>query len=110
MYNLPLSSWLIVVDDFNLSLGRLRFRREGSDGGHNGLRSIISEIGTAFPRLRIGTGPLPEGASVTDFVLSDFNENEIDKKNEMINSAADAVLYFCKDGIEAAMNTFNKGS
>ena len=110
LYNQPLSSWLIVVDDFNLPLGRFRFRRDGTDGGHKGLRSIISEIGTAFPRLRIGTGPLPEDTSVIDFVLSNFNKHEIDKKNEIVDKAADAVLFFCKNGIEAAMNTFNKSS
>lgn len=109
LYNLPLSSCLIIVDDFNLPLGKLRFRRSGTDGGHKGLRSIISEIGTDFPRLRIGIGPLPEDTSVIDFVLSNFDKHEIDKKNEAVEKAADAVLFFCKNGIEAAMSNFNKG-
>ena len=110
LYHQPLSSWLIVVDDFNLPLGKLRFRRDGTDGGHKGLRSIICEIGTAFPRLRVGTGPLPKDTRVIDFVLSNFNKLEMDKKNEIVDKAADAVLFFCKNGIETAMNTFNKGN
>ncbi len=106
-YNKPLSSCLIIVDDFNLSLGTLRFRRRGSDGGHNGLRSVIDEIGTDFPRLRVGIGPIPKNTGVIDFVLSNFNDRELETRNNMISAAADAVVYFCENGIDAAMNHFN---
>lgn len=109
-YNLPLSSCLIIIDDFNLPLGKLRFRRSGTDGGHNGLRSIISEIGTGFPRLRIGIGPLPENTNIVDFVLGSFDKREIKKKDEAVNKAADTVLFFCKNGIEAAMSRYNRNN
>ena len=109
-YDLPLSSCLIIIDDFNLPLGKLRFRRSGTDGGHNGLRSIISEMGADFPRLRIGIGPLPEDKDVVDFVLGSFDKQEIEKKDETVNKAADAVLFFCKNGIEAAMSRYNSNN
>lgn len=107
-YNLSLSSCLVIVDDFNLPLGVLRFRRRGTDGGHKGLQSIISEVGNDFPRLRIGTGPLPEDIEPVDFVLGSFDEHEIEKKNEVVKKAAEAILFFCKNGIDEAMNMFNK--
>ncbi len=106
-YNLPLTSCLIIVDDFNLPLGSLRFRRRGSDGGHNGLRSIISETGDNFPRLRIGIGPVPKKVSTIDFVLGTFAVDEIEKKNQTVALAADAVDFYCKEGINKAMNQFN---
>ncbi len=106
-YGLPLSSCLVVVDDFNLPLGILRFRRRGSDGGHNGLRSIIAETGPDFPRLRIGIGPIPENTSLIDFVLSRFNEHEIEKRNIAVEKAADAIVFYRQNGIDKAMNHFN---
>lgn len=106
-YKIPLSSCLVVLDDFNLPLGAMRLRRRGSDGGHNGLRSIIAECGDDFPRLRLGIGPLPQGSSITDFVLNTFEPREFDTKNEMIDRAAEAVVFFCKNGADAAMNTYN---
>ncbi len=106
-FDVPLTSCLVIVDDFNLPLGSLRFRRRGSDGGHNGLRSIISETGDNFPRLRIGIGPVPKNSSTIDFVLSTFAVNEIEIKNKTITLAADAVAFFCKNGINKAMNRFN---
>jgi len=109
-YNLPLSSCLIIVDDFNLPLGKLRFRRSGTDGGHNGLRSIISEVGIDFARLRIGIGPLPENTDVVDFVLGSFEKQEIEEKDEAVRKAADAVLFFCESGIEAAMSKYNRNN
>lgn len=106
-YAQPLSSCLIVCDDFNLPLGTLRLRRRGSDGGHNGLKSIIAETGEGFPRLRIGIGPIPESSNVIDFVLGRFNDREREKRDVTIGRAADAILLFCQKGIDAAMNSFN---
>ena len=109
-YGLPLSDCLIIVDDLNIPLGELRFRRRGTDGGHKGLKSIIAETGADFPRLRIGIGPLPEGMGRVDFVLGAFEDFDLSVKKESVNKAADAVVYFMKNGIDAAMNRFNKES
>lgn len=106
-YGLPPSSCLVVVDDFHLPLGTMRFRRQGTDGGHNGLKSIIAQIGEGFPRLRIGIGPVPEGVSVTDFVLGMFTEKELPVKDAMVQRACEGVLYFCVHGIDATMSSFN---
>ena len=98
---------MVVVDDLNLPLGRLRFRAEGSDGGHNGLRSIIGAVGNGFPRLRIGTGPLPPGVSAVDFVLGRFTREEQATAVQTAAVAAEALAFFLGNGIEQAMNRFN---
>ncbi len=106
-FSLDGSRCLVVVDDFNLPLGRLRFRRQGSDGGHNGLRSVIAAIGNKFPRLRVGIGPVPEGVSAIDFVLGRFAPQEEENKQEAIRTAAQAAALFCERGIDAAMSAYN---
>jgi PTH1 family peptidyl-tRNA hydrolase len=106
-YALQPGKCLIVVDDFNLPLGTIRFRRQGSDGGHNGLKSIIAENGDDFPRLRIGIGPKPAGIQTVDFVLSRFADHETGSMHAIVQTAAEAVLFFCGAGIEAAMNKYN---
>jgi len=98
----------VVLDDFSLPLGRLRIRQSGSPGGHNGLESIIVQFGTEeIPRLRIGIGSAPaEGAS--DYVLSNFFEEEKGLVRSTIIRAADAVKCAIDNGVVSAMNTFNK--
>jgi PTH1 family peptidyl-tRNA hydrolase len=98
----------VVLDDFSLPLGRLRIRQSGSPGGHNGLESIIVQFGTEeIPRLRIGIGSAPaEGAS--DYVLSNFFEEEKGVARSTIIRAADAVKCAIDNGVVSAMNTFNK--
>ena len=99
---------LVVVDDFNLSLGALRFRTSGSDGGHNGLASIIETLGTEdFPRLRLGIGPLADNKEVTDFVLSRFTENELTTAERMVALAAEAVIFAANHRLDEAMSKFN---
>jgi len=98
---------LVVLDDFNIPLGKLRFREKGSAGGHNGLKSIISSIGDDFPRLRVGIGPLPKGEKIIDFVLGKFMENELILKKKIESMAVEAVECFYSDGIYAAMNKYN---
>lgn len=99
---------LIVVDDFNLPLGALRFRSGGSDGGHNGLASIIEALDSeAFPRLRLGIGPVPEGEDVVDFVLGTFSRSELDPKTEMTARAAQAVLFAIDHRLDEAMSHYN---
>lgn len=103
----PQSQCLVVVDDFNLPLGTIRARRNGSHGGHNGLKSIIGQIGPDFPRLRIGTGPLPEKTGVPDFVLGNFSESEEIVVSEIITGTHEILKTFAADGIEAVMNSYN---
>ena len=99
---------LVVLDDFSLPLGRVRIRRSGGPGGHNGLESIIVQFGTEeIPRLRIGIGPAPaEGA--TDYVLGNFFEEEKEVVRSAIGRASDAVKWTIDKGVVSAMNTFNK--
>ena len=103
----PLEHLLVIVDDYNLPLGRIRARRGGSDGGHNGLKSIIAGIGENFPRLRIGIGPLPAGVSTIDFVLGEFSDAEEEKLKTVISQAVDACMFFAEMGIDEIMNAFN---
>jgi PTH1 family peptidyl-tRNA hydrolase len=102
------ASLLVVCDDVNLPLGRLRVRGGGSDGGHNGLFSVGDELGTlAFPRLRLGVGPKPPEHSLSDFVLADFGEAEVEAVETMVDRACDAALLFAARGLDAAMREFN---
>jgi peptidyl-tRNA hydrolase, PTH1 family len=98
---------LVVVDEVQLPLGRLRVRRSGSAGGHNGLRSIIEHLGPEFPRLRIGVGRGDPRWDLADHVLSRFGPDERDTAAEAVQRAADAVELFVDAGVQAAMNRFN---
>jgi len=107
-YKLRLADLLVVCDDFNLPLGRLRFRREGSAGGQNGLADIIRRLGTEeFSRLRVGIGPVPDGWNAADFVLGKFAAAEKDISNEVVNRAADGAECWVASGVEMSMNRFN---
>jgi PTH1 family peptidyl-tRNA hydrolase len=99
---------LVVTDDVDLPLGRLRLRREGSAGGHNGLRSVIAALGGSdFARLRVGIGRSGTSRATVDHVLSTFRTDEHDLATEAIATAADAVERWLADGIDVAMNEFN---
>ncbi|MEW5993322.1 MAG: aminoacyl-tRNA hydrolase [Candidatus Zixiibacteriota bacterium] len=99
---------LVVVDDFNLPLGRIRIRADGSDGGHNGLASIIETLETEdFPRLRCGIGPVPDGIDPVEFVLSRFTKEEKEPTEKMIALAADAALYTVRHRLDEAMSKYN---
>ena len=101
-------SILIVVDDANLPLGRMRARSEGSDGGHNGLQSIMTALATpAFPRLRLGVGRGDARRDLADHVLARFDDDEIGAVEEMVARAADAAELFVDGSILAVMNRFN---
>lgn len=106
--NLEPSQMLVVTDDVNLPLGALRFRAGGSDGGHNGLLSIIETLETEdFPRLRLGIGPLPDRADLTDFVLGRFSENDIDRVKRIVAIAAEAVIFAATHRLQEAMSKYN---
>jgi PTH1 family peptidyl-tRNA hydrolase len=100
---------LVVSDDFELPLGSLRLRPKGSSGGHNGLKSILENLGTEdVPRLRVGIGPVPDGEDPAEFVLKSFASSEKKRMQESVEQAADAVRVAAEFGIELAMNRFNK--
>jgi PTH1 family peptidyl-tRNA hydrolase len=99
---------LVVVDDVALPLGRLRLRSSGSDGGHNGLGSIIAHLGEDFPRLRIGVGAAPDSADLVDHVLSSFSKTEEAVISQAVERATDAIRKVKDEGLETAMNLFNR--
>jgi PTH1 family peptidyl-tRNA hydrolase len=102
----PLTDLLVVVDDFALPFGKLRLREGGGPGGHNGLRSVIDELGNEkFSRLRIGIGD-PNGRAV-DHVLSTFGPDETQRLDELLDATADAIEAWARDGTSKAANRFN---
>lgn len=106
-YHIALEDLFVLVDDVNLDIGMLRIRRGGSDGGHNGLKSITEHLGTKdYARLRIGAGAPPAGGLV-DFVLSGFSKEDRAVIDETIEAAAEACLVFAAEGVDTAMNRFN---
>ena len=103
---------LVVYDDVDLPLGRLRFRTSGSAAGHNGIRSLIASLGSdEFPRLKVGISPAdgrPAGERMVGHVLGKFRDEEQPALQTVIQRAADAVLSAVDRGLETAMNVFNR--
>lgn len=100
---------LVLSDDFSIPLGTIRLRKSGSDGGHNGLSSIIQHMGTSdFPRLRLGIGPVPPFMDPADFVLSKFDKSEIEEVDRMTMEAADAVEMIISQGWETALSKMTR--
>jgi PTH1 family peptidyl-tRNA hydrolase len=107
-YKVELSDLLVICDDFNLPLARLRFRAKGSSGGQKGLQDIVRCLGSdQFSRLRIGIGAPPEHWDVADFVLSKFSAEDAKLMNDAVQQAADASADWTSDGIEFCMNRYN---
>ena len=107
-YKIEPADVLVIVDEVALPLGRLRARRDGSAGGHNGLKSIIEHLGTnAFPRMRVGVGRGDNRRDLADHVLGRFEASERDIVSAAVLRAADATEVFVSDGIERVMNAFN---
>jgi PTH1 family peptidyl-tRNA hydrolase len=99
---------LVICDDVNLPLGRIRIREKGSDGGHKGLRSIIDHLGsTSFARLRLGVGEPPGDMEWEEYVLKKFDRAEKEKAERMILTASQAVEDILRFGIQQSMNRFN---
>ena len=110
-HKIELPDLLVVADDVNLPLGRLRARRGGSAGGHNGFKSVAQHLGTdQFPRLRIGVGRGDGRRDLADHVLSRFAAEEQATIDDAIGRATDAVELFVSAGIEAVMRRFNAES
>ena len=107
--DLPLEDLVVIVDDVDLPLGSLRIRRKGSAGGHNGLKSIIGYLETdCFPRIRMGAGPEKPVDDLVSYVLTPFPERDQEAVAGMIEQAVQAVRVILKEGVEKAMNLFNK--
>ena len=107
-YKIPISKVLVISDDINLPVGKLRFRAKGSDGGHNGLWNISNRLNSEeYARLRIGVGNKPENMDQADYVLSRFLSNEKTQIDMATSSAFDGINIWIKEGIEAAANSCN---
>ena len=113
-HDIPLSKLLVIYDDLDLPLGKIRLRQSGGSGGHKGMNSIISALGSEdFPRIRVGIGrPQAEEQSISEdaivnYVLSDFSRQEEAIIKPVIIKVAEAIDYFLTQGIETAMSKFN---
>jgi len=107
-YKVPVKNIIIIYDDIDLPVGKIRIRPKGSSGTHNGMRSVIYQIQSDdFPRIRIGVDKPPQGWELADFVLSKFSPDERKIVDKAIENAADAVEVILKSGIDNAMNRFN---
>lgn len=108
-YQIPPERILVLFDDISLEPGRLRIRSEGSAGGHNGIKSIIAQLGSeAFPRVKIGVGGKPhKDADLADWVLSGFTAQEKKALDVSLENAADAALCILEKGIYEAANRYN---
>ncbi len=108
-YKIANEDILVLCDDLNLPLAKLRFRTQGSAGGQKGLGDIIRQLGTEdFSRLRIGIGSPPEGWDWADFVLSKFTKTELPDIEEAVFASVDAVAVWACEGTEPCMNRYNK--
>ena len=100
---------IIVYDDISLDVGQLRIRKKGSAGGHNGIKNIISHLGTQeFPRVRVGVGEKPPRMDLADYVLGHFSQGERKIMEDAVKEAADAVMEAVEEGIDHAMNSHNR--
>ena len=107
-YRLSQEDLLILCDDLNLPLAKLRLRARGSSGGQKGLENIIHCLGNdAFARLRIGIGSPPEEWDAVDYVLSKFTQEEISEIHEAVVKASDAATFWARHGIDECMNRYN---
>ena len=103
------SEFLVVYDDISLDVGQLRIRKKGSAGGHNGMKNIISNLGTeVFPRIKVGVGEKPKKYDLADYVLSRFSKEERAIMEEGCQKAVEAVEMILRGEMEEAMNKFNR--
>jgi peptidyl-tRNA hydrolase, PTH1 family len=108
-YQIQPENLLVVCDDFNLDFGQIRLRSKGSDGGHNGLGSIIERLTREeFPRLRLGVGIPPMGDDVVDYVLGEFLKAEQAQLGEFVGKATECCRIWLNEGIRKAMDTYNR--
>ncbi len=105
----PETEMIVIYDDIDLDPGQIRIRKKGSAGGHNGIKSIVAQLGTQnFYRIKVGVGAKPRGWDLADYVLGRFSSDERIAVDKAICDAADAVEMILRDGIESAMNHYNR--
>jgi PTH1 family peptidyl-tRNA hydrolase len=108
-YKVDSDNIIVIYDDISLDVGKLRIRTKGSAGGHNGIKSIIAHLGTeSFPRIKVGVGDKPAGWDLADYVLSRFTKEEDETIKDSLKKSSVAVKTIIRDGMETAMNLFNK--
>lgn len=108
-YKIDNEHMIVLYDDIDLDVGKLRVRAKGSAGGHNGIKNIIAHMGTQeFPRVRIGVGAKPDRMDLADHVLGRFPQVERPVMEDAFEEAAEAAIAIVEDGIDAAMNRFNR--
>lgn len=108
-YKIPPENIIIIFDDISLDVGKLRIKRKGTDGGHNGIKSIIQCLGSSnFPRIKLGVGKKPHpDYDLADWVLSEFKKDEAKPLKEAIDNACEAVKLILDGNIDEAMNRYN---
>ena len=103
------SELIVIYDDVSLDPGKIRIRKKGSAGGHNGIKSIIAHLGTeVFPRVKVGVGQKPRQYDLADYVLGHFSGEERERMAEGYRHAAEAVKYMVTDRVDEAMNEYNR--
>lgn len=107
-YKIDPENMITIYDDISLDVGRLRIRKKGSAGGHNGIKNIIAHLGTdVFPRIKVGVGEKPQGWDLADYVLSKYSKEEQQALREASDNVIGAVKLMVMDNIDAAMNQYN---
>lgn len=107
-YKLKNTDILVIYDDATIEFGTFRLKKNGSFGGHNGIKSIINRIGTdKFDRLKVGVGPVPQMFSIDNFVLGNFTKDELENVSKMATKTIEVVDCWLKNGIEVAQNKYN---
>lgn len=106
-YKIDVKDVLIIYDDLSLELGRIRFRADGSDGGHNGIKSVIKSLGTQnIARLKVGIGPQPPIPS-EQFVLQNFYKSQLEELKPALKKAVDGIEYYLSNDLQKTQNIFN---
>lgn len=111
-YKIDPAHLIVIFDDINLDFGKIRFRPSGSDGGHNGIKSIIENLGgfKDFLRLKVGIGPDPGGVLRKHYVLQEFAASEKEILEDVINTSVEAIEFYLKEGLEKTRNKFNNAN
>ena len=110
-FNLTINDLLVIYDDVNLDIGNIRIRKNGSDGGHNGIKSIIYHLQSdSFPRIRVGVGKQKDDESLANYVLSKFNKDEINLIDQKIPLLQQLMIEFIANGYEKMLDYFSKES
>lgn len=106
-YQVEPQNIIVIHDDIDLALGKIRIRKDGSSGGHNGIKSVMSVLGEHFIRIKIGAGTERDRSQTVDYVLSGFNKEEAKIIQEIIQTLPDIISCIIQEGVEKAQNKFN---